>query len=117
MAGVRLLAQFKLKAGTERDFHAAWQKRLESVRTESGCLQYEIFSSMDDPCRIAMVELWESASAFKAHTLLDALRDARPTDPLPGGEFFAAEPFSVEIDWNVTFYDYDPVCDRFVPRD
>jgi quinol monooxygenase YgiN len=116
MAGVRLLAQFKLKPGSEREFHAAWLDRMKSVRTEPGCLQYELFASMDDPCAIAMAEAWESVAAFRAHTLLDASRNARPTDPLPGGEYVAAEPFTVEINWDMTLYDYDPSGDTFVPH-
>jgi quinol monooxygenase YgiN len=114
MAGVRLVAQLTLNPNSTGAFYSAWRERLENVRTENGCLQYEIFRSMDDPRRVAMVEAWESVEAFEAHTWLDASRNSRPTDALPGGEFIAPEPFSVEVYWDMTYYDYDSSSDRFV---
>jgi quinol monooxygenase YgiN len=114
MSGVRLLAQFRLKPGTTREFSSSWQDRLRSVRTEDGCLQYELFTSLDDPCRVAMVEAWGSVEAFTAHTQRDAAHNTRPTDALPGGELIADEPFTVEIYWDKTYYDYDAVNDAFV---
>jgi quinol monooxygenase YgiN len=115
MAGVRLVAQFTLKPDSVETFYRAWQPRLKGVRTEGGCLQYEMFRSMDDPQRVAMVEAWESVDAFQAHIRLDASRNARPTDGLPGGECIAPEPFGVEVYWDMTYYDYDASSDIFVP--
>lgn len=40
---------------------------LGRVRQETGCLQYELFLSVEDPARLILVEQWDSKANMDAH--------------------------------------------------
>ena len=65
---IRLTVHVKIKEGTNADFEAAAAEAMTQVRAEdAGCEQYELFKSVDDPTRYAIIESWLDAEALKAH--------------------------------------------------
>jgi quinol monooxygenase YgiN len=38
------------------------------TRLEEGCLRYDLFADLNDPCRFTFVEEWTSAEALQAHS-------------------------------------------------
>lgn len=38
-----------------------------SVASEPGCRQFDVLRAIDDPCRVALYEVYDSEDAFKAH--------------------------------------------------
>jgi len=38
-----------------------------SVAREPGCRQFDVLRAIDDPCRVALYEVYDSEDAFKAH--------------------------------------------------
>jgi quinol monooxygenase YgiN len=66
--------------GKGAEFAQAFKPRCEESRKDRGCLHFELFQSVFDPDKFALLELWESQEALDAHA---ALNRARP--PLPEG--------------------------------
>lgn len=67
MAAIRLVAQFRAAPGMGDALVHAWRRHVAEVATEPGCLQYEMFRSVDDRDAIALVEHWASREAFETH--------------------------------------------------
>jgi (4S)-4-hydroxy-5-phosphonooxypentane-2,3-dione isomerase len=38
-----------------------------SVANEPGCRQFDVLRAIDDPCRVALYEVYDSEDAFKTH--------------------------------------------------
>ena len=54
---------------------------------EPGCEQFEIFQSVLNPDRLALLERWSSQAALDAHAKLNSTRPAlRPELRVGGGE-------------------------------
>jgi quinol monooxygenase YgiN len=68
------------RAGQGRRICPRLQPRCELSRKDPGCLQFEIFQSVSNPDKFALIELWESQAALDNHAKLQA---SRP--PLPEG--------------------------------
>ena len=77
---VRLVVSITAAPGRGAEFAQAFKPRCEQSRKDPGCLQFEIFQSVSDPDKFALLELWESQAALDNHAKLQA---ARP--PLPEG--------------------------------
>ena len=77
---VRLVVSITAAPGKGAEFARAFKPRCEESRKDRGCQQFEIFQSVLDPDKFALLELWESQAALDDHAKLQA---ARP--PLPAG--------------------------------
>jgi quinol monooxygenase YgiN len=77
---VRLVVTIRAKPGKGGELAQAYKPRCEESRKDAGCQQFELFQSISDPDKFALLELWESSEALAAHAKLQA---ARP--PLPEG--------------------------------
>ena len=77
---VQVVVRSNVLPGKGDAFIAAWLPRLAEVRTESGCEQYEMFRSIEDPNRFVMVERWTDEPAFEAHRALNRTRPAIGAD-------------------------------------
>jgi quinol monooxygenase YgiN len=77
---VRLVVTINAAPGKGAEFAQAFKPRCEESRKDRGCQQFEIFQSVSDPDKFALLELWDSAEALADHAKLQA---ARP--PLPAG--------------------------------
>ncbi len=77
---VRLVVSIDAAPGKGAAFAAAFKPRCEASRQDPGCLQFDLFQSVSDPDKFALLELWETPEALANHAKLQA---ARP--PLPEG--------------------------------
>ena len=77
---VRLVVSINAAPGKGAEFARAFKPRCEASRKDPGCQQFEIFQSVSNPDKFALLELWESQAALDGHAKLQA---ARP--PLPEG--------------------------------
>jgi quinol monooxygenase YgiN len=77
---VRLVISITAAPGKGAEFARVFKARCEESRKDPGCQQFEIFQSVFDPDKFALLELWESQEALDQHAKLQA---ARP--PLPEG--------------------------------
>ena len=68
MAGVRILIQFKADSRELADKQMAdLNERAKHSQGEKGCKQFEVFRSIDNPQKWALVEHWESQAALDEH--------------------------------------------------
>jgi quinol monooxygenase YgiN len=77
---VRLVVTITAAPGKGAEFARAFKPRCELSQKDRGCQQFEIFQSVLDPDKFALLELWDSSEALAEHAKLQA---ARP--PLPEG--------------------------------
>ena len=75
---VRLVVTINAAPGKGAEFARAFKPRCELSQKDRGCLQFEIFQSVLDPDKFALLELWESAEALADHAKLQAQRPAMP---------------------------------------
>jgi quinol monooxygenase YgiN len=80
MAHVRLVVSFDAVPGKGAEFAKIFAERCKESRKDAGCLQFEMFQSVDNPDKFTLLELWESQEALDAHI---QLLETRP--PLPPG--------------------------------
>jgi quinol monooxygenase YgiN len=65
---IGLTVQFTIKAGSNDDFEAGFGKASAEVKQQDeGCEMYDLFRSVDDSTRYAMVERWTSQELLDAH--------------------------------------------------
>jgi quinol monooxygenase YgiN len=77
---VRLVVSITAAPGKGAEFARAFKPRCEQSRKDAGCQHFELFQSIENPDKFALLELWDSAEALAEHAKLQA---ARP--PLPEG--------------------------------
>jgi quinol monooxygenase YgiN len=60
--------RFRTKEGRDKDFEAFILRMVEVVKAnDAGCLNYELYRSVDDPRAFAFFERWASEEDVKAH--------------------------------------------------
>ena len=60
----------------------AFRLRNEANRAkqqEEGCLQYELFRSGDDPCKLVLIELWASKALYDRYWTTQCEREGLPS--------------------------------------
>ncbi len=82
---VRLVVTINAAPGQGAEFARAFKPRCEESRKDPGCLHFELFQSVFDPDKFALLELWESQEALDNHA---TLQRARPplTEGLRAGD-------------------------------
>jgi quinol monooxygenase YgiN len=84
---VRLVVTITAAAGKGGELAAAYEARCAEVMGEPGCEQFEVFQSVVNPDRLALLERWADQAALDAHAKLNATRPAlRPELRLGAGE-------------------------------
>jgi quinol monooxygenase YgiN len=68
-------------ADAERQL-ARMRARRPEVEDKPGCLQYEVFRSIDDPLRFVMLEHWTDEESLQRHYA--SMPHARPAPAAPG---------------------------------
>jgi quinol monooxygenase YgiN len=58
---------FKVKAGKEKEFEAAFVPCLAATHKEPGCVAYELNRDPDDPATYVMYEKFKSVAALEDH--------------------------------------------------
>jgi len=65
----------------------AYMARCEECMKELGCKQFEVFQSILNPDKLALLECWSDQAALEAHAKLNATRPGlRPELRLGNGE-------------------------------
>jgi len=65
---IGITLQIKIKTGSNDEFEAGFAKAAASVKQQDeGCELYDLFRSVDDDTRYAMVERWTTAELLDAH--------------------------------------------------
>jgi quinol monooxygenase YgiN len=62
-----ITVEFKVKAGKEKDFEAAFKPALEATRKEPGCVAYFLNRDPDHPDTYIMYEQFKSIAALEEH--------------------------------------------------
>ena len=77
---VRLVVQINAAPGKGAELAAAFKQRCADVAPEPGCEQFEVFQSVLNPDKLALLELWTDQAALDVHAGVNATRA-----PLPPG--------------------------------
>ena len=77
---VRLVVTFTAAPGKGAELARVFRDRCTEVMQEPGCEQFEVFQSLLDPDKLALLELWTDQAALDVHAKVNATRA-----PLPDG--------------------------------
>ena len=77
---VRLVVTITAAPGKGSALAEAFRGRCADVSKEPGCEQFEVFQSVLNPDKLALLELWKDQAALDAHAKVNATRP-----PLPEG--------------------------------
>jgi quinol monooxygenase YgiN len=64
---VMLVISIQTRPGMRHEQIAAFEKLAPVVRSEPGCIQYDLHTVFDDNDRFILIERWASAEALAAH--------------------------------------------------
>ena len=73
---VRLVVTIAAAPGKGSELAQAYKARCEECMKEPGCEQFEVFQSVLNPDRLALLERWSDPAALDAHAKLNATRPA-----------------------------------------
>jgi quinol monooxygenase YgiN len=76
---VRLVVTINAAPGKGADLAQAFKSRCEECMQEPGCQQFEVFQSVLNPDKLALLELWQDQAALDAHAKLNATRAPMPS--------------------------------------
>ena len=79
---VRLIISIQANPGKGADLAKAMEERCVRVRQEPGCQQFEVFQSVNNPEKLALLELWADQAALDAHAQSNA---GAPPNPAEAG--------------------------------
>lgn len=71
---VRLVVTITAQPGKGAELAQAYKARCRAVMEEPGCEQFEIFQSVLDPDRLALLERWTDQAALDTHARLNSTR-------------------------------------------
>ena len=77
---VRLVVTINAAAGKGTELAQVFRQRCLEVVNESGRQEFEVFQSVLNPDKLALLELWQDQAALDAHAKVNATRA-----PLPQG--------------------------------
>jgi quinol monooxygenase YgiN len=84
---VRLVVTITAAPGKGAELAQAYKARCEECMKEPGCEQFEVFQSVLNPDKLALLERWSSPAALDAHAKLQGTRPAlRPELRVGAGE-------------------------------
>ena len=67
---IRLIVTITAAAGKGAELAQAYKARCEEVVKEPGCEQFEVFQSVVNPGKLAIIERWKDQAALDAHARL-----------------------------------------------
>jgi quinol monooxygenase YgiN len=84
---IRLVVAITTAPGRGSELAQAYRARCAEVMKEPGCEQFEVFQSVVNPDRLALLERWTDQAALDAHAQLNKRRPPlRPELRLGDGE-------------------------------
>jgi quinol monooxygenase YgiN len=72
---VTVVASFLAKPGKESAVKLAIEAVIASTRAESGCMNYDLHQSTEDPAVFMLYENWKSKKALEEHLAMPYLKD------------------------------------------
>lgn len=57
---------------------ALYQELIAETKKEKGCLSYELYQDIDNPCILTMLETWENKACLDAHSVSAHFRKIVP---------------------------------------
>jgi quinol monooxygenase YgiN len=82
---VRLVVTINAAPGKGSELAQAFRARCTECMQEPGCEQFEVFQSVLNPDRLALLELWKDQAALDVHAKLNATRAPMPEGLRAGG--------------------------------
>ncbi|HEX9446050.1 MAG TPA: antibiotic biosynthesis monooxygenase family protein [Candidatus Binatia bacterium] len=82
---IRLIVTSTAAAGKGNELAEAYQARCAEVAREPGCLQFEVFRSVVDPDKFALLERWTDQAALDAHAQVQSRRPPLRPELRTGG--------------------------------
>ena len=84
---VRLMVTITAAPGKGSELALAYKARCEECMKEPGCEQFEVFQSVLNPDKLALLELWSDQAALDTHAKVNATRPGlRPELRVGSGE-------------------------------
>ncbi len=84
---VRLVVTITAAPGKGAELAQAMRERCKEVMQEPGCEQFEVFQSVVNPNKLALLERWADQAALEAHLQLNNTRPPlRPELRVGSGE-------------------------------
>ena len=71
---VRLVVSINAAPGKGGELAQAFRQRCADVAKEPGCEQFEVFQSVANPDRLALLERWADQAALDVHARLNSTR-------------------------------------------
>ena len=75
---VRLVVTITAAPGKGADLAHAFRTPCAEVMQEPGCEQFEVFQSVLNPDKLALLELWKDQAALDAHAKVNTTRAPMP---------------------------------------
>lgn len=75
---VRLVVTITALPGKGAELARAFRSRCAEVMQEPGCEQFEVFQSVLNPDKLALLELWKDQAALDMHAKLNETRAPMP---------------------------------------
>ena len=84
---IRLLVTITAAPGKGAELAKAYGPRCAEVMKEPGCEQFEVFQSVSNPDRLALLERWKDQASLDVHAQVNTTRaPLRPELRLGAGE-------------------------------
>ena len=64
---IRLIVPMRALPGKGEELIKFYQTRCAEVRLEPGCQEYEVFQSVADPDKMALLEMWDDEATLEVH--------------------------------------------------
>lgn len=71
---IRLIVTITAAAGKGSELAQSYRARCAEVMKEPGCEQFEVFQSVVNPDKLALLERWTDQAALDAHARLNSTR-------------------------------------------
>jgi quinol monooxygenase YgiN len=75
---VRLVVTITAASGKGTELAQLFRARCADVMDEPGCEQFEVFQSVLNPDKLALLELWKDQAALDVHAKVNATRAPMP---------------------------------------
>ena len=82
---VRLVVTITAAPGKGAELAQASRARCQECMQEPGCQQFEVFQSVLNPDKLALLELWQDQAALDAHAKVNETRAPMPAALRSGG--------------------------------
>jgi quinol monooxygenase YgiN len=77
---IRLIVTITAASGRGSELAHAYKGRCAEIMKEPGCEQFEVFQSVVNPDKLALLERWTDKAALEAHAKLNTTRAPLPPE-------------------------------------